>query len=76
MLSHLQDNARTGARPWAANVKPAIVWKPQLLKKLGELPRRKLDRWIAQGKFPPADGIKHGHPWWYVATVETWLLGD
>lgn len=76
MLSHLQDIPRSGARPWAANVKAVILWKPQLLKKLGDLPRRKLDRWISQGKFPPPDGVKHGHPYWKVQTIDTWLATE
>jgi hypothetical protein len=60
------------------SVKP-MIWKPSLLKVLGggipeggKFPRRRLDKWIAEGRFPQPDGIKFGHPWWYVATFEAW----
>lgn len=53
-------------------VKP-MIWKPAILKALGDgFNRRRLDKWIADGLFPKPDGVKFGHPWWYVSTFEAW----
>lgn len=49
-----------------------MIWKPALLKVLGDITRRRLDNWIADGRFPQPDGVKNGHPWWFVSTIDTW----
>lgn len=49
-----------------------LVWEPELCKQLGRS-RYTIQRWIAQGKFPPPLHVTQQGRAWRVRDIEAWL---